>query len=79
MRRFAAVAQKTMMYFRKLVGIMLRTPGFRNAHRHTVVIHDYLAYLCDTQEYKEALSMMQVRSLCWYKKHAVILVAAVNG
>lgn len=66
MRPFVAVTQKTMMYFRKLVGIFLRTASNRMGYRHTVVIQDYLAYLCDTQEYKEAVNMIQVRPLYWY-------------
>lgn len=62
-RHLADALQKTMMYMRKVMGIMLRTPSRKQSFRGSAIAHDYLAYLADMQEYKEAFSVCQVRSI----------------
>ena len=48
------------MYFRKVIGVKLRSIRKATVLQGRAIVHDFFAYLVDSQHLEEALSVSQV-------------------
>lgn len=54
------LSKKTAMYFRKVIGVKLRSIMKITVLQGRAIVHDFFSYLADSQHLGEALSVSQV-------------------